>query len=484
MASDVTSLDPALMVYDNSLLVNAQIYETLVQHEPGGTGIVPGLASSWDISTDGLTWTFTLQPNVTFHDGTNLDAAAVVYNVERWWDPAHPQHVADWWLFNRTFGSVRGDPGCNIVAVSAVGADQVQITLREPDSRLLSFLAMPFFAITSPSALQAGTLETAPVGTGPFTFVEQVLDSHVQLAANSAYWGDGPRLASLVFRVISDQEALFAALQSGAVHGTSDLGADYVGPASQDANLEVLWTPATHLGYLGINAAHPPLDNPLVRQAIAHALNKQALIDTYYPAQVGQVAGQLLSPVVWGHDPALSDYPHSASEARNLLTQAGYSAGFTTTLRVMPVARSYFLDPAAMAESMQADLESVGISATLVTRGWNTYRREVLSGEADLFMLGWIPDYGHPYNYFGLILCQGQSRGPLDTELCDRVQQSLAQHNTQALEASYRWVSRRVHDTVPLVPIAHTRQPVLVRSNVEGVVPAAMYAACFKDVYF
>jgi peptide/nickel transport system substrate-binding protein len=238
------------------------------------------------------------------------------------------------------------------------------------------------------------------------------------------------------------------------------------------------------VGYLGINAAHPPLDNPLLRQAIAHALNRQALIDRYYPAHIAQVASQLLPPVVWGRDPELQGYTFSGTEARDLLAQAGYSSGFTTTLWVMPVVRSYFLDPAGIAQSMQADLQAVGITATLVSPDWPTYLTGVRGGEADLFMLGWYPNYAHPYDYFNGIICSSQALGPVDQELCDRVQQSVAEHDDEVLMASYQWASRRVHDTVPLVPIAHTRDPVIVRSNVMGAVPAAMYAASFKDVYF
>lgn len=487
LSSDASGLDPALMQWDLSMLVTTQIYETLVNHQPGGTIVVPGLARSWSVSPDGLTWTFDLQPGVKFHDGTDLDAAAVAYNLERWWDPAHPHHDGDFPVFGWLFNGFRGDPGCRISAVGTVGTAQVQITLTEPDSRLPSFLAVPFFAIASPTAIQAGTLMTMPVGSGPFQFVEWVPDDHIRVAGNTMYWGDGPRLETLVFQPIPDMDTRFAALQSNSVQGASEFSASYVASAALDPNLQGLWKPANNTGYLGINRGRPPLGNPLVRQAIAHAIDKPSLIQEHYneEADVGQVAEQLLPPAIWGRDPDLVDYAYDSVQARTLLAQAGYTNGFTTTLWQMPVSRAYFPRPGDIAASIQADLQAVGITSTLVTYDWGTYLQKVGNGEADLHMLGWMPDYGHPHNFLNDIVCDGyQAFGPRDDTLCDQLQSALTEHDFDTLVTIYQSASRHVHDTLPLVPIAHSREAVIVRSNVAGPVPAAVFAASFKDVYF
>jgi hypothetical protein len=157
MAADAAGLDPALETDGNSFMVTSQIYETLLNYQPGGTIPITGLAESWSVSSNGLTWTFNLRPDVKFHDGTDLDADAVMYNLERWWDPAHPHHDGDFAYFEYMFGGFKGDPNC-LISGLITGTDQVQIILNWPYSPLPNTLAMPPFAIASPTAMQAGTL--------------------------------------------------------------------------------------------------------------------------------------------------------------------------------------------------------------------------------------------------------------------------------------------------------------------------------------
>jgi ABC-type transport system substrate-binding protein len=316
--------------------------------------------------------------------------------------------------------------------------------------------------------------------------VDWVPGEHIRLAANSAYWGTGPQLDHLVFQVIDDEPERFSALQSNAVQGAGDLSPSHVSSAALDANLKVLWRAPTDVGYVGINRIHAPLGNLLVRRAIAHAIDKRAILQEHYnlEAEIGQVATQLLPPVMWGHDPDLVDYAYDPALARTLLAQAGLGGGFTTTLLLLPFERGYFPSPSDIAETIQADLQSVGITATLVSHDWPTYHQIVSGGEADLFMSGWMPDYGHPYSYFGPILCSGQALGPQDDVLCGQVWASLAEHDFDALLAIYQGASQRVHATMPLLPIARSRDAVVVRSNVAGAVPAPLYAASLKDLHF
>lgn len=487
MAGDASGLDPSLVTDRISLMVTSQVYETLVNYQPGGTIPTPGLAESWSVSPDGLTWTFKLRPGLKFHDGTDLDAAAVFYNLERWWDPAHPYHDGSFAYFEFMFWGFKGDPACLISDLGTIGTDQVQIILRMPHSPLSNILAMPFFAIASPAAIQAGTLTTSPVGSGPFKFVEWVTGDHIRLTGNTTYWGDGPRLETLTFQVIADDADRFAAMQSNTVQGIGDVAWNYVPTATLDANLKVLWRPSLNTGYLGINRSHSPLDNLLVRQAIAHAINKQSIIDNHYntEADVGQVAKQLLPPIVWGYDKDLADYVYDPAQARSLLAQAGYTNGFTTTLWVLPVERAYLPNAADIATSMQADLQAVGITATLVTYDWRTYLSKLHNGEADLFMLGWGGDNGHPDNFFNYLLCGSYRRyGPRDDTLCNQLQAALEEHDFDTQVGMYEWASRRVHDTLPLVPIGHSRTPLILRRNVAGFIPAAVGGDSFREVFF
>ena len=499
LAADVWTLDPAASTDGLTFLVTGQIYDTLVNHEPGGTLPLPGLAiswtvsampslaESWTVSADNLTWTFQLRPGLKFHDGTDLDAAAVVYNLTRWWDPAHPYHQ-DFEYFRTMFYGFKGDPGCLISHVAAIGSDRVQIVLSRPYSALPSTLAMPSFAIASPAAIQAGTLATRPVGSGPFRFVQWVPGDRIRLAANTTYWQGAPYLEALVFRVLGGAGARLAALQSGAAQGTTlDWTSwNYVPTATLDANLKVVWQPSLSTGYLGINRAHPPLDNTAVRQAIAHALNKPAIVHQEDPLDTGggQVASQLLPPAQWGRDEALFDYAYNPTQARSLLAEAGLPAGFATTLWVMPMNRFTFPQAQAAADAMEADLEAVGISITQVTFDWSTYLSKVGNGEADLFMLGWGSDNGHPDNFFYPNLCDSYLRyGPRDDPLCAQLEAARAVANPSTLLGIYQWASQRVHATLPLVPIEHTRPAWVLRRNMFGFEPGPIDPQSFRTAF-
>ena len=479
-------LDPALVSDSTSLLVTRQIYETLLDFQPGGTLVVPGLAEAWSASPDGLTWTFQLRPGVKFHDGTDLDAAAVLFNWERWWDPDNPYHDGSFGFFEAMFGGFKGDPDCLISGLGTVGTDQLQIALSRPYSPMLSTLPIGAFAIASPAAIEAGTLITQPVGSGPFRIVEWNPDERIRLAAYPAYWGADPLLNALTFQTIADADERFDALQANAVQGIHEIDASYVPTASLDANLQVLWRPALNTGYIGINRAHSPLDNPLVGRAIAHAINKQALIDDIYNAvaDAGQLATQLLPPPIWGRDEDLEDYTYDPPLASALLDDAGYPDGFTTTLWVLPVERSYLPHAWDIAAAMQADLEAVGITATLVTYDWPTYVQKVGDGEADLFMLGWFGDSGHPDNFFYPLLCTSYLRhGPRDDVLCGLLEAAWAVDDFDTLVGMYESASGRVHDTLPLIPIGHARRPLILRHDVVGLVPEAVGGELFRDVF-
>jgi peptide/nickel transport system substrate-binding protein len=200
IGSDVSGLDPALTTDGVSFQVATQLYDTLVAYQPGTSVPIPGLADSWTASADGKTWTFNLRPGLKFHDNTSLDANAVAFNFNRWWDPANPAHIGSFDYFRGLFGGFKGDTGCLLAGIGALNATQFQMTLTQALSPLPSMLAVPAFAIASPTAIQAGTLVTTPVGSGPFVFVEWIPGDHVQLQANANYWSSPPHVSTLTFQ--------------------------------------------------------------------------------------------------------------------------------------------------------------------------------------------------------------------------------------------------------------------------------------------
>jgi len=484
---DAIGLDPSLVTDGNSFQVTGQIYDTLIKVEPGGTTPIPDLAESWVVSSDGITWTFNIRSGVKFHDGTDLDAAAVAYNFDRWWDESHPQHVGSFEYFEFMFNGFKGNPDCLISNLIISGTHQFQIVLSRPYSPLPNTLAMPSFGIASPAAIALGALDTNPVGTSAFKFHSWVADDYIRLSANTTYWGTGPVLETLEFKVIDNDDDLLTAISADTIQG-GQLNWSHVTTATMDTNLKVVWHPSLTVGYMGINRAKTPLNDPLVQLAIAHAVDKGTLVEQVYndAANGSTVADQLLPPTQWGRDNSIVDYEYDPTEALSLLAQAGYTDGFTTTLWVMPIYRLYNPEPELAAEMIKSDLLAIGITVTLETGyGWSTYLDKVANGEADLFQLGWGSDNGHPDNFFYPNLCYSAARyGPRDDTLCDQLEDAWEEDDYATLEGIYEWASQRVHDTLPLIPIAHARSAVVLRNNVTGYIPPTTGVTSVKDVFY
>jgi peptide/nickel transport system substrate-binding protein len=235
---------------------------------------------------------------------------------------------------------------------------------------------------------------------------------------------------------------------------------------------------------LGINRAHSPLGNLQVRQAIAHAVNRAQLIADSYPDGT-ELDSQLLPSGIWGRDPTLTDYTYDPALARSLLTQARFPHGFTTTLAYRDVVRSYLPHPAQTVATIAADLQAVGITTTIIAYESRTFLDKAANGELDLYLLGWIADYLHPDNFFYPILCDGYlAFGPKDNALCSQVWASRAEFNFNNQLTQYQWASRRVYDTLPLLPLAHTRTALVTRREILGLSVSPLAIEAYKDATF
>jgi peptide/nickel transport system substrate-binding protein len=467
------TFDPALATDQASFNMASQVYDTLVRFNPNSTVPVGGLAESWTVSPNGLVWTFTLRSGVKFHDNTDVDAAAVVLNFNRWWDPANSYHVGTFQYFQDMFRGFKGDPNCLLTGVSSPAAMQVQLTLSTPYSPLAAILQLPPFSIASPAAIQAGTLGLNPVGSGPFMFVDIASGGKIRLTANTGYWNGRPTMDNLHFVIIANDSARLTALQNGQAHLASGFSDSGVYTGTHDSRLTLFWQVPTAINYLGINRGHTPLDNTLVRQAIAHAIDKKKLVSSAYnPGHFA--ADAFLPPAVWGRVPGLADYTYDPALAHSLLVQAGYPNGLTTTLSYATRSRPYLPNPAGAAASIQADLAAVGITANITVYDWATYLSKVANGDLDLWLLGWIADYSHPDNFYSPHFCGNTgSLGPRDTLLCDRLAAALTRTTFSEAETDYRWVSQRIYDNVLLLPLAYWRGSVLARRNIvsAGAIP-------------
>jgi ABC-type transport system substrate-binding protein len=233
-----------------------------------------------------------------------------------------------------------------------------------------------------------------------------------------------------------------------------------------------------------MNRGHPDFDNLLVRQAIAHAIDRQALINNLTPDDL--LAKQYLPPSIWGYDPDLQDYSYDPALSKQLLEQAGFTGTLYTTLSYLDVIRPYIPDQALIANQIAADLEEVGIHAELIGYESSTFLEKYNNGDFDLFLMGWIADYLHPDNFFSPVLCNPGvlGFGPLDIELCKNVQSALAEHDPDQQIIAFQAISQQVHYSLPLLPLAHTQAPLFYRAELGGLTPSPMGLEIYKDVYF
>jgi peptide/nickel transport system substrate-binding protein len=444
------------------------------------TNVKPALAASWTISTDAKTWTFKLRQGVKFHDGTDFNADAVVFNFQRWMDVKHAFHKGgDFSYWSDMFGGFKNDPaesGLVVDTVTASAPDTVVFTLKNPMAPFIQNLAMFPFAIASPTAVKKDidNYFKNPVGTGPFKFVEWVQGDHITVDANKDYWGEKAKVDRVIWRVITDNTSRYLELKAGTIHAMEGANPDDVTASKSDPNLKMILRPSMNVSYIGYNFADPNLNKKEVRLAIAYAVNRQAIVDALY-AGIGTVASQFIPPSVWGNNPELKPYPYDPAKAKTLLQQAGVPDGFSIDFWYMPVSRPYYPDPKAIAEAFAADLAKVGIKANLKTEDWTQYLTD-RRGKFPFWMLGWTGDNGDPYNFLYVFFGQLHSATSPNENSWDnkavRDQLTKAQQTTDQAERTkiYQSVAQTIYDECPRLPVAHTTPPLLFRENVNGYV--------------
>jgi len=370
-------------------------------------------------------------------------------------------------------------------AISKIDDYTVKFTFYQYHAPFLAQLATPMLSISSPEAIKKWGKDYMyhPVGTGPYKFVEWIPDDKITLEANPDYWGEKPKIDKLVYRVVVEPTARLLELQAGTVDFVYNILADDLPTAEADPNIAVYKVPPVNIGYLCINQDWVSPDGVKifkdlrVRQAIAHAINKQAIIDALYPG-TGIVAKNFIPPSMWGYNDDFEDYNYSPERARELLAEAGYPNGFKTNLWVMPVSRGYFPDPTKVGEALQADLKAVGIDAEIVTYDWGTYLEKVSNGEHALCMLGWMPDFPDPDNYLYTFFGGGDdqwAKGPPDQHLYDILMRAKSEIDPVKREQLYYEANAVIHGVVPGVPIVHSMEIYAGKVGLTGYTPSPLF---------
>lgn len=482
-SGDSVGLDPAYETDGNSFMVCDNVFEALVEYGDESTELKPGLAESWEISPDGKTYTFHLRKGVKFHDGTPFNADAVVFSHGRMmknrnikfhgqgWDIPAQERPAEYWV------SMEMDD--IVEAIEARDEHTVVYRLKKVNAPFLANLGMDFADIISPSAFVKDPKEFVrnPVGTGPFKFVKWVKADQIILDKNPDYWdkSGGPYLDKVVFRAIPENSVRFLELKTGSIHICLFPNAADIPLAKQDPNLALISQPGMNIGYLGFNHTKPLWQNIHMRRAVAHAINRKAIVDNIYQG-MGVVAKNPIPPTMWSYNDAIEDFPFDPETAKKELAEAGYPEGKglpEITLWSMPVARPYNPEGLKVGVAMISDLAKVGINARIVSYEWGTYlkRQREQPEDMDLFQLGWTGDNGDPDNFLAVLfdgLASPAVRTQWKNETYHRLMLDGRETTDQAKRTEiYKKAQQLIHDEIPVICVAHSTVICPVRKNVQ-----------------
>jgi peptide/nickel transport system substrate-binding protein len=512
---DPAMFDPAFGTDGETFRISRQIYDGLLTTEPGTADIAPALATDWEVSEDGLEYTFTLREGVKFHDDTDFNAEAVCFNFDRWYNfeglaasPAASEY------YQNVFGGFASTPDVPSLYESCEATDELTAVIRitQTTSRFPAALTLPSFSMQSPTALQeydadnlggsedgltypAYALEH-PTGTGPFKFESWDRgNGEVTIVKNEDYWGEPAGVDEIIFRTISDGNTRRQELEAGSIDGYDLVApADYA--ALEDAGMQVLPRDPFNILYLGINhgripnmPANPALQDIRVRQALAHAIDRETIVNSLLP-EGAEPAIEFIPPAVEGWTEDVTTYEYDPERARQLLTEAG---ALGTNLRFFyptDVSRPYLPDPAEMFEVINRNLIDAGFTTTPTSLPWNPdYLDLVSAGGADLHLLGWTGDYNDAYNFIGTFFADaggGQSKeefgGFQSPEIFEALAAGDAEPDEEARTELYQEANRAIMEFLPAIPISHSPNALAVAENVSGLVPSPLSAEDFSTV--
>ncbi|RME74673.1 MAG: ABC transporter substrate-binding protein [Planctomycetota bacterium] len=469
--ADAVTLDPQKMDDGESVLVAANIFEGLVRYAAHGTEIEPALATSWEVSEDGLRWTFTLRKGVRFHDGSPCDAEAVVFTFSRIIDPKHPAHDAE--ILNTALYQ-------DIERVQALDARHVRFTLRRAlaPRLFLGNLTVYTAFIVPPGKLASREARDAfarqPIGTGPFVFERWETGQRIVLRRNEHYWGPKPAIERVVLLSIADNGARRRLLEAGEVHAIDGVNPIDVERLAKTPGVRVIEQPGMSVGYLAFNCRNRPLDDPRVRRAISLAIDREALVRLNFHGHA-QPAVQICPPTVLAPPEGAHAPGRDLERARALLAEAGLEPGHEFTLWAMPIPRPYMPEPKKIAQLIKSQLAEIGLRCTIVTYPWDIYLHKTRQGEHDMCLLGWTADVADPDNFLFVFFHSANLGGTNFSFFSDPgIDTALLEAQTLRDPARrirlYRRLERELAERAPLVPLVHPAQLAAVREQVRGFV--------------
>ena len=411
---DVATLDPAIGYDWQNWSMIKSLFDGLMDYEPGTTELREDLAESYEISPDGLTYTFKLRPGVKFHNGREMTAEDVKYSIERVVNPATQSPGAGFFASIKGHEAMTGGSADTLEGVTVVDPATISFELTRPDATFLHVMALNFAHVVPKEAVEehGDDFGKNPVGTGAYRMTDWTLGQRVVFERNADYWREGvPNLDKITFEVGQEPNVALLRLQRGEV----DVLGDPIPPAQflqvkddPEWGKLIIEGGQLHTGYVTMNVNTAPFDDVKVRQAVNHAINKDRIVRIINNRAVP--ASQPLPPSMPGYNKEYAGYEYDPEKAKTLLAEAGQEAGFATELYVMNT------DPnPRIAQAIQQDLAAVGIQTEIKSLAQANVIEAGGNGSAPMIWSGgmaWIADFPDPSNFYGPILgCGGAVQG-------------------------------------------------------------------------
>ncbi len=455
--ADPASLDPQGANEQPGSRVSKQIYDTLFFQDEE-MNVSEGLAESYELLDDGMTLSLKLREGVTFHNGNAFTAEDVKFTIERAIASPDVTHIVS-----------AIDPE----KITIVDDYNMTIGMLYPFAPILSHLAHTATSIVDKETVEAAgdSYGSSPVGTGPYTLVEWNVGDNIVLEANADYWGEGAKTENIIIRNIPEPETAMLELESGGVDIVYDIAASNIARFEGSEETSLVRSPNFSTTYIGFNAQKEPFNDPLVRQAINHAIDMSAIVENVYYGAGSQAKGPI-GQMVWAYNDELTGYEYDVEKAKELLAEAGYPDGFSTTI----MTNEGNQQRADVAIIVQSALKEIGIEVEIQTLEWTKYLETTENGEHDMFILGWVtvtgdPDYGlYPLFHSSTYGAAGNRTFWSTPEVDELLDEARTSNDPAVREANYKEVQQIVAEEAPWIFTWEGEDLTGVRSNIEGFV--------------
>lgn len=490
-SSDPVMLDPAFASDGETFRVSRQMFEGLVGVKEGTADPAPLLATKWEASEDGKTYTFTLREGVKFHDGTDFNAEAVCKNFDRWynWKGLNQSSNITYYYsslfkgFANNESDTLGDPLYS--KCEAASPTSAVITLTRPFAAFPAALSLPAFAMQSPTAMEKHNADNTEgdaddprfseyatkyaAGTGPFQLDSWDRGQKLTLKRFDDYWGDKAKLDKVILQPIADGKARLQALKGGDVDGFDMVAPGDIEGLKSDGYNVMSREPFTIL-YMAMNQKNPALAKPKVRQAIAHAIDKQAVANQTLPTGT-KLANQFMPDTVKGTATDAPEYAYDVEKAKTLLKEAGEEDLELNFFYPTGVSRPYMPSPEDTFVALETQLKAAGIKVKGTPLKWSPDYLDAVQGESnqDVHLLGWTGDYNSADNFVGVFFGKKTDSWGFDNpELFTALENARQLANADEQTAAYQKINKQIMEFLPGVPLAHPVPSIALDKKVKG----------------